>query len=104
MARKTALRKAKSAAGRCGGDYRNFCQEMEKILVNFIKDRLNTAKIESAGKTLAERKVPDGMISKVNSFVTTCQLKRFSPQAPAADREDLKRELLNILKDLKKWI
>ncbi|MFH1958486.1 MAG: BatD family protein [bacterium] len=104
VARRTALRRAKTAAGKTSGDYRNFCQDMERILVNFIKDRLNTVKIESAGKTLAERKVSAGMIAKVNSFVTTCQLKRFSPQESPSDREALKRELLKILKDLEKWI
>jgi len=104
VARRTALRRAKSAAGRTRGDYRSFCQEMEKILITFIKDRLNTVKIESAGKTLSERKVPDEMVAKVNSFVRTCQSKRFSPKAAQSDREALKRELLNTLKELKKWI
>jgi len=104
ITRKSAFLKAKSELDKEFADKKEFFERAEKALKKFICDRMGIEKIDSVERTLSQKISDKSLVGKTVNFVKKLQALRFSNAPVEADIRKTKQELLELLKELQRWI
>lgn len=103
LARKTAFSRAVAAVKKAPAESRLLCAELENILTIFLKERTGAGGMVSADKLLEEKNVPAYLVENTKGFIRRCQSERFSPLEDSFSGGDLKKDMIALLKELRKW-